>query len=110
MSDSLSPGTVGMGNVEDESVKNTDGGETDVDVAATNDEQETQRTPDWAFGTIRIVRVLVGVLVLFVLLLDFEGTFQRAVEDPVLLAIAVAAIAQFIQIEDIDKFRELIGR
>lgn len=99
-----------MGNTEDESVTNKDSGETDVDVAATNDEQESQRTPDWAFGAIRIIRVLVGVVVLFVLLLDFEGTFQRVIEYPELLAIAVAAVAQFVQIEDIDKFRELIGR
>lgn len=109
MTDSLSPGTEGMGSVEDREATEADGGETDVDIAATDEEQD-QQTPDWAFGTIRVIRVLVGVVVLFVLLLDFEGTFQRAAEDPVLLAIAVAAIAQFVQVEDIDRIRELLGR
>lgn len=66
--------------------------------------------PAWSFGVIRILRVAVGIAVLFALLFDFQGAFTRIGENPEMMVLALAAVAQFIQIEDIIRLREMLGR
>lgn len=66
--------------------------------------------PQWSFEVIRIIRVLVGVAVLFVLIFDLYGAYERVLQNPELTILVGAAILQFIQMEDIDKIREVFGR
>lgn len=55
---------------------------------------------------IRVIRTLVGAIVLVALLLDLGGATQRVIEQPALGGIALAAIAQLVQKEDIEQLTE----
>lgn len=69
-----------------------------------------QQLPSWSFGVIRIIRVLVGVAVLTALLMNYNGLTERVMTNPELGLLAFAAITQFIQVEDIEKVKSIIGR
>lgn len=69
-----------------------------------------KKAPSWSFGVIRILRVVVGVVVLFALMFNFHGSFERVIANPEMGILALAAITQFIQLEDIERLREIFNR
>lgn len=69
-----------------------------------------KQAPEWSFGLIRIVRVLVGVVVLFALIFNFAGSFDRVMANPEIGALAFAAISQFIQLEDVSRFKDIFNK
>lgn len=78
----------------------------DTKMSSTEEEKEIE-APAWSFGVIRVLRMAVGVVVLFAVLFDFHGATNRIMTNPQLAVLAFAAITQFIQIEDIKQFKDL---
>lgn len=115
----LSAGTEGAPDVDDALGDRRIGTEADwafetpanARIGAMDTETDSDRgidTQTWDFAVIRIIRVIVGIAVLFALLFDVQGTFQRVVANPALGIVALAAVLQVVAVEDIERLRELL--
>lgn len=56
---------------------------------------------------IRVIRTLVGGIVLVVLVLNLGGATQRIIDNPALAGLALTAVAQLIQKEDIEQLTKM---
>lgn len=61
------------------------------------------------FQAIRVIRSIVGAIVVIALLFNIAGATQRVIENPAIGAIAFAAIAQLIQSEDVNQMSNILS-